>query len=266
MIFRLQGGVENVLALTPVLAEWKRRTGLTAKVETDFPELLFLNPYVAEVARRIEDEGDSHMELGLVRWPLLLRSVSAVYAEKVLGDSDLACWRTTMVSSSEELAEARRTRPDGKAAVVHLDARKMDEAMRGKVEGVLVSAGYRVVDAGKVESLRARRALVSVSDLFVGTDGPTAALALTTDVPAVVCHTWRDPAYFWPHRRGTPFAGLAPTEKECSFARICLANNGLSEFGKVYGCRCPASPAFACGKAPFDEKVGRALEEMFLRA
>ena len=50
MIFRLDGGVECLLALTPVLAEWRRRNGGPVLVETRIPEVFRANPYVDATA------------------------------------------------------------------------------------------------------------------------------------------------------------------------------------------------------------------------
>lgn len=263
MILRLAGGVENILALTPVLAEWKRRKGSLVKVETMFPELLRGNPYVDEAAELVGSE-EEHMELGLFRWPLLVKSVTVAYAEKVLGDSDMESWRTMMWNSDKEMDEARAERPEGKVVAVHLD--KTEVECWALVEDVLRSEGYEVMQVGAIGSLRARRAAIAVSDLFVGMDGPSSSLAYTTDVPAVVVHTWRDPCYFRPFRRGIPFAALSPSERECPVGRICLANNGLTEFGKVYGCRCSVEPKFKCRSLGFDIMVRKALENIMLEA
>lgn len=265
MIFRLAGGVENVLALTPVLAEWKRRNGLTVKVETRFPELLEGNTWVDEAAKVVDSE-ENHMELGMIRWPLLVKSVTETYAERVLGDTDMLCWRTEMVSSDAELAGARERRPLGKVAMVSLGTEEIAEDMRRKVVSAVVSRGYFVVNLEEERLLRMRRAMIAVADLFVGIDGPDASLAYTTDVPAVVIHTWRDPCYFRPFRRGIPYVALAPSERECSVGRICLANNGFSEFGKVYGCGCSVEPRFKCRALEFDIMVRKALENMLLEA
>jgi hypothetical protein len=255
--------VENVLALTPVLAEWKRRNGSLAKVETMFPELLLGNSCVSEASKLIASE-DNFIDMGLVRWPLLVKSVVATYAESVFGDTDMGCWGTVMGSFDAEIEEAYGKKPKGKVAAVSRDGVEIKHW--SSVEDVLRSTGYEILDVGAISSLRTRRAMISVSDLFVGVDGPSSSLAYTTNVPAVVIHTWRSPCYFIPFRRGIPFESLTISEKDCPQARICLANNGFTEFGKVYGHRCTMEPMFKCEGLEFGIMVRKALENILLEA
>ena len=115
-------------------------------------------------------------------------------------------------------------------------------------------------------SLGTARAAIAGSDLFAGTDGPFASVAFTTDVPAAVCYTWRDPCHFRPYRRCAPFEPLVHDENVCDEGKVCLAKNGLHELGKLYGHRCSKSPAWACRGVPFAEMAAKALDRMEARA
>ena len=73
MIFKLDGGIENLLALTPVLVEWRRRNGPPIYVETLYPDIFRGNPYVNEVSQRIKAV-DYFFDLNLVPWHKLIKS------------------------------------------------------------------------------------------------------------------------------------------------------------------------------------------------
>ena len=259
MIFRIGRGVENMLALTPVLVEWRRRFGGPVRVETDEPEVLRANPYVDE-AGAVEAD-DRFMDVDVVPWPKMVRHVTETYAEKVLGDCRLASWRTVMASTREDVGKARALVPEGRVAALCLDPSEMSREARSGVEQVLLEEGYSLAYVGldRCGTLGVQRAAAGMASVFVGTDGPAASVAFTTEVPAVVCYTWRDPCYFSPFRRGVPFEALVHGENVCDSGKVCLAQNGISEFGKVYGHSCPKVRPFACREMGWPEMVRKAV-------
>lgn len=268
MIFRLDGGVENLLALTPVLVEWRRRYGRPVMVETGIPEVFVLNPYVDAAGRKLEGE-DHFYDLNLLPWPKMVKSVTEIYAERVLGDTHMASWKAVMVHSRSDDAKASKMVPGGaRVAALCLDGGEMPCAMAGKVAEVVWARGYTVVDAGMMQcgSLGVQRAVISRAEVYVGVDGPTSCVAFTTDVPAVVCHTWRSTRCFWPFRRSVPYEVLGPSDNDCSMSKLCMAQNASSEFGKVYSHDCPTEPKFVCRELPFDRMVGEALDRISARA
>lgn len=265
MIFRLNGGVENLLALTPVLVEWRRRCSEPVFVETHIPEVFRMNPYVDEASFSVKRR-DSFIDLNLVPWAKMISNVTETYATRVLGDCRMSSWRTTMAASASDRAEASRRRPKGdKVAAYFADSNEFSTDMDVRMRRMMESRGYSVMDLTGL-SLGATKAAIDSSSVFVGTDGAVSSVAFTTDVPAVVCYTWRDPCYFAPFRRGAPFEALVLNENVCDVGKVCLAKNGWSELGQVYGHRCPKERKFACREMPFDEMASEALDKMEARA
>lgn len=267
MIFKLDGGIENLLALTPVLVEWRKRNGPPVRVETLYPEVFRGNPYVDEAARRIKAV-DSFFDLNIIAWHKLIKLVTESYAERILGDTNLSDWRPLMTHTVVENVEAKRIVVDPKTASVCFDEEMMEEGIAGAVQKMLSSKGYSLADVspGKQVSVGVQRAVISNSAIFVGTDGPAAAIAFTTDVPAVVCYSYRDPCYFMPFRRGQPFSAILPTPSDCDMLRICLAQNSFSEYGKLYGHVCQKTSPFACKKVDFKSRVEEAVEKVLAKA
>jgi len=265
MIFRLDGGVENLLALTPVLVEWRRRFGGPVVVDTMEPAVFRLNPYVDASGPMRMGSAERFFDMNLVPWPKLLQSVTETYAERVLGDVRMCSWRTVMASSKEEAVKAVAVVPRGfRVAALCIDRNEMSDESEMQVRAVLEKEGYVAVDVGmgRCGSVGVQREAIRLANVFVGTDGPAASVAFTTDVPAVVCYTWRDSCYFAPCRKSVPFEALVHGEDDCDSGKVCLAQNGSSEFGKVYGHDCPKTSRFACRKQEWGEMVGRALRRM----
>lgn len=267
MIFILDGGIENLLALTPVIAEWRRRNGDSVFVETLFPEVFALNPYV-DGAGRSMGRDSMFYDLNLLPWSKVARCVTELYAERVFGDVAMQSWRTIMVHSKEDEAKARQMVSGGKVAAVCLDPVEISAEMAGKVVEAVRGKGYEVVDVsrGKCFSLGVQRAAISMAEVFIGSDGPASCVALTTDVPAVVCHTWRNPVYFQPFRRGVPYEAVGPSDDDCSVSKICIMKNGFAEFGKTYWHDCTEEKRFVCRQLPFDQMVSDAVDRVAARA
>jgi hypothetical protein len=262
--FKLDGGVENLLALTPVLAEWHRRNGGSVLVETRFPRVFWNNPDVEVASERI-GQNDMCLDMDMIPWPSLAMNVTELYASRVLGDTLMRSWKTFMVSTEEEKAEALAMRPKGKVAAYCVDVAEIPADVDLKMRAVLEGRGYVVRNVTGM-SLGLARAVIEDSELFVGTDGPIASVSFTTDVPAVVCYTWRDSYYFSPYRREIAFEPLVHGDKVCDDGRICLAKNGFHELGKVYGHKCPKNPEWVCRTVPFDEMMVKALDRIEARA
>ena len=267
MIFKLDGGIENLLALTPVLMEWRKRNGPPVRVETLYPEVFKGNPYVDEAARKIVAV-DSFFDLNLVPWHKLLKLVTESYAERILGDTSLTTWRPLLANTIAEDAEARKIVVSEKTAAISLCDSMMEKGRIEEIKSLLVSKGYVLVNvsSGSQPSIGIQRSVIAKSSIFVGTDGPESSVAFTTDVPAVVCYTYRDPCYFTPFRRGVPFAPVAATPSDCDMLRICLAQNSFSEYGKVYGHVCLKKEPFVCKRVDFKSKVEKAVERVLAKA
>jgi hypothetical protein len=139
-----------------------------------------------------------------------------------------------MFHTPKENAEAKKLTKGDKTAAISFDEETIEGGKIGEIKELLVSKGYVLVDVslGKQASLGVQRAVMSNSTVFVGSDGMAAAMAFTTEVPAVVCYSYRDPCYFAPFRRGVPFSAVLPLMGDCDTLRICLAQNSFSEYGK----------------------------------
>jgi hypothetical protein len=267
MIFRLDGGIENLLALTPVLVEWRRRNGPPIYVETLYPDVFRGNPYVDKATRQVRVH-DFFFDLNLIPWHKLIKLVTESYAEKVLGDTNLSSWKTIMSHTRVEDAEAKKMIEGRKMAAVSFGDEMMEGGKAREIEELLVMRGYVPIDvsSGRQKSLGVQRAIISNSAIFVGSDGEEATIAFTTDVPSVVCYSYRDPCYFMPFRRGVPFSVILPSEIDCDMLRICLAQNSFSEYGKIYQHVCPKSEPFACRRIDFRSKAESAIERILATA
>lgn len=264
MILKLDDGVENLLALTPVLAELRRRNGGPILVETQIPRIFWGNPDVDRAEERI-DQNDMCLDMNMVPWPSLAMNVTELYASRVLGDILMRSWRMFMASTEEEKAEALSVMPKGKVVAYCVDVAEVPADVDLRMRAVLESRGYVVMNLAGM-SLGAARVAIENSSLFVGTDGPVASVAFTTNAPAVVCYTWRDPCHFSPYRKGIPFESLVHNDRVCGDGKVCLAKNGYHELGKIYGHWCPKNPAWACRGVPFDEMMVSALDRIEARA
>lgn len=251
MIFRLDGTVETTLALTPIIREWKEVGGSRVIVDVNYPELFEGNPYVDGMADYSGKSDDAIVNLNYVNWRKDIRPVCESFAEGIFGRTRLANWRTEMYGADSLPV-------DGNAVALCLK-----EPIPGLEEG-LVKMGLSVRGlSGLVRGgWRAFRANVARCGLYVGDDGDETAVALTTDVPAVVCYTWRNPVYFAPFRRSVPFEAIVPDKNEFSCAGYCFSSNGLFELGKIYGVRCSRADRLACARARTAERVMQAVERI----
>jgi hypothetical protein len=249
IIFRLDGTVEETLALTPVIREWKEIGGDKALVDVNYPELFDGNPYVDGIADFTENADDVLIDFNKVDWQKHQRPVCESYAEYLFGKAGrLYTWRTEMYGN-------RAVKVPPKTAFLSL--RQPISGLAEKVAGM----GY-TVDEPRGDSCgdwHTFRAYIGQCALFIGDDGDDAAVALTTDAPAVVVYTWRNPVYFKPFRRGLPFETVF---SDCEQASQCLTLNGLCELGKTYGARCPMPNRFACESMPTVDKVIAAVEKL----
>jgi hypothetical protein len=140
----------------------------------------------------------------------------------------------------------------------------MPSEARAGVYAEVEKAGYPVAYVGldRCGTMGVQREAIRMSSLFVGTDGPTASVAFTTDVPAAVCYTWRDLCYFAPVSKGIPFEAMVHGVKDCDMGKVCLAQNGFSEYGKVYRNSCPKQRPFACRDLAWPDMVRMAVVRM----
>jgi hypothetical protein len=258
MIFRLDGSVEEVLALTPIIREWKSISGDKVIVDVPYPELLAGNPSVHAIMDDV-CEKDAVTDFNLVDWQKTTRAVCESYAEHLLGSIRPMNWRSEMYHSEREYREAGELLPKrNNIAIVSLSGSSGNPVTKWLTDS-LEKVGYTVVWA-KSGSFGLFRAIVSKAVLYVGEDGPDTAIALTTDVPAVVCYTWRSPAYFAPFRRGIPFETVLPDN--CCYADSCLSANGWYEMGKTYGVKCVIKDRFACKKPKSLDRIMDAVEKI----
>ena len=78
MIFRIDGEIGELLALTPIIREWRRRNGNEdVFVETKTPEIFYGNPYVVAAAVSIPKIGP-YYDMNVVRWRELGATVEVV--------------------------------------------------------------------------------------------------------------------------------------------------------------------------------------------
>lgn len=258
MIFRLDGNVEETLALTPVMREWKYLTDGKVWADTRHPELFVDNPYVdGMVSDKVK--GDWFLDFNGVNWQANLRPVSESFAKLLLGKDKLHNWRTIMYHTSDDEHAAHSLVSKGKVAIIA-------DGMSKDIDVFLRQSGYDVfqLSGETCNSWGVFRAAVSMASLYVGFDGNDAAVALTTDTPAVIVYTCRNPAYFAPFRRGIPFEAVVPAREVCDIPDSCLMVNGFYELGKTYGIKCSKKETFCKKELPvvgIIEAVGRILEK-----
>ena len=260
MIFKLNGTIEETLALTPVIKEWHEMSGEKVIVDTLYPDLFFLNPSVARILGSTESLDEACFDFSSVCWQKYLLPVTEVYAKHVLGKANISNWRTFMMHPTEddETANAIRFHSgySGRTALVSL---KQDKA--GLLKG-LEEREYNVLDLGGITPSRGVwRALAQPASLYIGEDGPETAIALTTDVPAVVCYSFRNPVYFAPFRRGIPFEAIVPG-KVCGMAGSCLQGNGRHEFNRTYRIKCPQPVPYVCKEYVTTEMILQAVDKI----
>ena len=261
MIFRLQGGVREVLALTPVLREWKRRKMGAVMVETLVPEVLKGNPYVDEVSEYFDRDDVDVIDLDPVEWQASLKHATESYATAVFGDSFLETWRMVMEHGVEDEAEAKKLFPVGEHKLV-LGSGFSIPGCADKLR----EAGWAVSEIdGKKCGWRVFRAAVSMAEVYVGTQGDETVVATTTDTPVVSVHFWESPDYFLPFRKGVRTEYVATPLDVCEESPECMVHNGVFENGITYGVRCTQDPKYACLAWDMPSKVLKAVEKAVRR-
>lgn len=250
MIFRIDGEIGELLALTPIIREWRRRNnGEKVLVETNTPEVFAGNPDVEEASPCISEIG-KYYDMNVVRWRERGLPVAEVYAELVLGDKNLASWKVFMSSSDQDkkMAEEAKPKTDRPVAAVDFSSGMLSPRASNVVIDAVRGAGYEVygVCLGKFGSWGPVHAAIGMSDLFVGSDGNSAAVAMATDRPVIVCYSYRSPVYFPPYRKDVPFVALVPSRSVCEHGPVCHVRNSRVEYSKFYSQGCVADAKFCC--------------------
>lgn len=254
MIFRLDGRIEDTLALTPAIRGWYEVTGEKVCLNVLYPELFKNNPYVSEIQN--ESKSDIVIDFNLANWMFKLNPVCETFMEYVLGTIKSTCWKTLMYSDKQDIEWVNSFIPRGKIAIISLNKNLagLKEFLEGK--------GYNVLNLryDEVPSVNIFREIVNRASLYIGIDGDDTAIALTTDVPAIVCYTWRNPIYFTPFRRGIPFESISPKSEHCVYANGCLISNGYIEMGKIHGINCPLEQKMNCEKSIDLERIINSID------
>lgn len=249
MIFRLDGTIEETLALTPVMRGWKELVGGDLFLDVMYPQLLKGNPFIDGYVK--PDSKDTIMDFNRVEWQSVLKPVCESYMEFVFGKQRPSHWQSDMYNTEDDELIAESFIPAGKVAIV-----SMAEIPSGLMEA-LADKGYMVTRLTHKDCRKPHifRAAINRAKLYIGDDGDDTAIAMTTDVPAVVRYTWRSPVYFTPFRRGIPSIAILPQKEDCLYADGCMMSNGFFELGRTYGVNCQLSEMM-CKNLP----LGRIIE------
>ena len=260
MIFRLSGNIEETLALTPIMKEWKALNGGKVWADTLYPELFEYNPYVDGI---ISDKvkSDWVLDFNNIDWQGNLKPVVESFGEFLFGKVKFRNWRTIMCHSSDDENVAKQLISSKNNIAIVSDRINKD------VDVVLTQRGYEVLRLPEESfgSWRIFHAVASMASLYIGFDNGATAVALTTDVPAVVVYTSRNPIYFTPFRRDVPFEAIVPAKEICDMFETCLETNGLFEAGKTYGLKCSKSEIF-CQKELGMECIMNAVDKICEKA
>ena len=260
MIFRLNGNIEETLALTPVIKEWKIMNIGKVWTDTLYPELFIGNPYVDGVINN-KVKSDWVLDFNTVNWQSNLRPVVESFAELLLGKVTLRNWRTIMYHTLADEDMARRFVSTNCNVVV------VANGINRGIDTILKQKGYEVLRLPEESfgSLNIFHAVLSMANLYIGFDDSYAAIALTTDIPAVIIYTYRNPVYFAPFRRGIPFEAIVPLKEVCDISELCLKTNGFFEAGKTYGIKCSKKEIF-CAKELSAECIISAIDRILEKA
>ena len=270
MIFRIDGEIGELLALTPIIREWRRRnSNEDVFVETNTPEIFYGNPDVVEAAVSISKIGP-YYDMNVVRWREIGVTVESIYADMILGDRNFVNWKPFMTSRSEDIDNANQFKTwntKGRPIVtVAFSGNMIDSGVADEVVEEVERLGYVVDGLNGFGTWGLARAHIDVADLFIGEDGAAAAIALTTDTPAIICYSYRSPSYFPPFRRDVPFRALVPERSLCENAPVCHSRRARIEFSKFYSQECVAENKFCCKKRSLVEDVKEAIRSMEDRA
>jgi len=263
MIVRTVPTVEGVLMATPAIREFRlRHPDERVVVETALRELLWGNEDVEDVGCFMEPEPlERVVRLDMVE---VWRSEHLVdlFAKGLLGDARLSDRRIEMRPDRKQEEEAARIRSGmgDRVAVVALPTDSFAGAVAG-FEDLLREAGYDVMPAAgrPLGGWGVLKAVVDLADVFVGVDGcPEPSVASATETPMVVAHSWRDPRFSRPFRRGVPFEAVTPGSK-CDAASFCMEANVRGEFCHVYRVECSNEDRMACERAVTAKRLMRAV-------
>jgi len=253
MIVKLHsGGVRELLALTPVLREFRARfPDDDLFVETSIPTLLDGNPDVTDVGLFFDLKNEQVKDLDMLPMLGARKHISETYSEAVLGDSRMGSFRSTLARAEQDEEDAEGfVDVSGRDACVPVCLSGGEPQVR---EGIIDAVMSGLTDMG----LRPWKLNSDVSGLwgyyaaifdrcrvFVGNDCDSTYVAMTTKVPMVALFSYRDPALIRPFRGGIPCELITPPKEVCRDSKVCLAVNGVGEHGIVQSVRCP--DAFAC--------------------
>ena len=266
MIFRIDGEVGELLALTPVIREWKKRhLESSVLVETNNPIIFWGNTDVLMASRNIGLVTPFY-DMNYIRWRELGVCVAELYADHILGDRCLSTWKIVMSCSQADVDQAKQiVRTGGKPKVATgFDHRFISKESEQGILEAITECGYDVVDASieKLGSWGLVYAVIGFANLFVGSDGDSSAIALTTDRPAIVCYSYRSPFYFPPFRMNIPFVPIVPDKKICEHSAICHARHSHIEFAKLYSQGCIMENQFCCMNRVLKQEVVSAIESI----
>jgi hypothetical protein len=232
------------------------------------PDVFYGNPNV-EAKTSVDDNG-RHYDMNTIRWHELEVPVVELFADMVLGDRNLKSWNVEMYHSESDIGIAKEVVPQSNKAVAAVDF-SSDKIAASSVEGIveaLSESGYEVMDIDglKSHSWGVVRAAIDLSDVFVGSDGDGAAVAFTTDKPAIVCYSYRTTVYFPPYRKNVPFVPLLPDKGLCEHSKVCFPRNSKGEYAKLYSHECIWHDRFCCRNRKIKDDVIRAIRRIGDRA
>lgn len=239
MIFKLTKGVRELLALTPVIHEFKHRNPqVPIFVETDYPNLFVNNPDVQQSAINI-DKHDSWIDLNLID-PNVNKHVIDVYANAVLGDARLHDRHIRFDGSQQDKTKALTYRERYGDKLVCMDYEAI-ESEYGKeaieaTKAMLDRHGYETLYFASHMRLEDAREMISLSSLFFGADSAMSYVAMATDTPMVMLFSNRNPRWNMPFRRGVEFQAI---RSQCPEMDECVNKYWKKEFNQVYGVQCP---------------------------
>lgn len=266
MIIKLTRGVRELLFLTPVLREVRRRMPKELIcVETSLPELFENNPFVDVVDAYVEREGELLVDLDLVDFIGRSMHPMDAYSCAVLGDARLADRMVTLYPRPDDEEAARQVMSDVQAekivacgfspsvsgggfkkAVVEFGqfVKQMEEHLKKEGYG-LVCPMWPEMPVGVAVSIIER------ADLYVGMDNDESSLAMATNTPIVMSFTYRNWYVNRSFRRGVAFE---PVRSEaCEMAEYCYLKHTRREFSVVYGLDCPQDEKFKCKAYSVDD-------------
>jgi hypothetical protein len=266
MIFKIDGELGELLALTPIIREWKRRnSGEKVLIETFSPRVFQGNPDVDDVQTHIKDKGFFY-DLGFARWRELGGTVAEVYADMILGDKNFKDWSQTFYCTQEDVEWANKNVPKTPFVAVGFDPQYVNKESSEEVVKALRESNCLCVNIDPSSDYGHMKAIIDKADLFVGSDGIQSAIAMTMNIPAVVCYSYRSLNYFPPFRKGIPFEAILVNKDLCNQSGACYMKHALGEFAKVYNLKCVSKNQFCCKSRSVADEVLKAIRKIGSRA